>query len=341
MRRRLSALVLMLLLVGVCCAVAFGAWATQVLPKWQFQRPGVLEVQTGDSLAAVAMRLAADHGLDHALYLRGLALLRGVSRKIQAGEYRIEQGLSLDQLLDRMVRGAVVQYPITLVEGWTFAQAVARVQAHPKVTADALGWSTQDWVRALDIQADHPEGWLFPDTYHLAKGTPDWVVLKRATERMQAILAQEWDARRKNLPLSSPYEALILASIIEKETAVAAERQQIAGVFVRRLQRGMRLQTDPTVIYGLGAEFDGDLRWRDLRTDGPYNTYLHSGLPPTPIALPGRESVHAALHPGDGDALYFVARGDGTHEFNATYAAHEEAVKHHQLGQPRGTGGSK
>ncbi len=340
MRRWRPALALVLL-VGGCTAAALGAWATWVLPKWQFQRPGVLEVHPGDSLVAVAKRLETDHGLDHALYLRGLALLRGVSRKIQVGEYRIERGLPLDQLLDRMVRGAVVQYPITLVEGWTFAQAVAKVQAHPKVTAHAIGWSAQEWVRTLEIQADHPEGWLFPDTYHLSKGTPDWLVLKRATERMQAVLTQEWDARRENLPLSSPYEALILASIIEKETAVAAERQQIAGVFVRRLERGMRLQTDPTVIYGLGAGFDGDLRWRDLRSDGPYNTYMRKGLPPTPIALPGRASVHAALHPGDGDALYFVARGDGTHEFNATYAAHEEAVTHYQLGQPRETGGGK
>jgi UPF0755 protein len=228
----------------------------------------------------------------------------------------------------------VVQYPLTLVEGWTFRQVMEALQADERLEHLIEDPSAEAVMARLGRRGVHPEGRFFPDTYHFTRGSSDLDILKRAHAAMERVLAEEWEARADGLPIESPDEALILASIIEKETGLASERAEIAGVFVRRLRLGMRLQTDPTVIYGLGDDFDGNLRRADLRNDHPYNTYVHAGLPPTPIALPGREAIRAALNPADGETLYFVARGDGSHAFSVTLEEHNRAVRKYQLGKP-------
>ena len=210
------------------------------------------------------------------------------------------------------------------------------MEAASKLTHTLAGLSPNAVMKRLGHAGEHPEGRFFPDTYYYTKGETDLMILAKAYDKMQKLLQQEWQGRVANLPLKDPYEALILASIVEKETGRADERRQIAGVFINRLRRGMRLQTDPTVIYGMGESFDGNLRLKDLRRDTPYNTYTRRGLPPTPVALPGKESLQAVLHPEASDALFFVARGDGSHEFSATLEQHNKAVIKYQLnGKPR------
>ncbi len=294
----------------------------------------VFEVPRGANLRRVADHLVGRGILKHPYYLLVLALQRGDQGRLRAGEFELTQGMRPADLLERLTSGRVIQYPITLVEGWTFRQAVAAIAADPRFGGDLAGKTDEALMRALGRPGEHPEGRLFPDTYSFPRGTAGMEALRRAFERMEQVLAQEWEGRAAELPIETPYQALILASIIEKETAVAAERPAIGGVFARRLQKGMRLQTDPTVIYGLGERFDGNLRRQDLREATPYNTYVIDGLPPTPIALPGREAIRAALHPQAGDSLYFVARGDGTHAFSATLEEHNAAVRQYQLGRP-------
>jgi UPF0755 protein len=292
------------------------------------------DVPRGATLRQVADDLTRLGILPHPYYFLALALQRGDQGRLKAGEFELTQGMRPTDVLERLTSGKVVQYPVTLVEGWTFRQAVAAIAADPRFSPDLAGKTDEELMEALGRPGEHPEGRLFPDTYHFPRGTPDLEVLRRAFERMDQVLAEEWEQRAEGLPIETPYQALILASIIEKETAVAAERPAIGGVFARRLEKGMRLQTDPTVIYGLGERFDGDLRREDLREPTPYNTYVIDGLPPTPIALPGREAIHAALHPEAGDSLYFVARGDGTHVFSRTLEEHNAAVRQYQLGRP-------
>jgi UPF0755 protein len=227
--------------------------------------------------------------------------------------------------------GNVIQYQLTFPEGITLREALQMLSQETSI-AHVLDGSSD--TRLLEVVAPHrnPEGLFFPDTYHYELGSNDWQILQRSFRRMQEVLSEEWTAKAEGLPYKSAYEALIMASIIEKETGQPAERQQIAGVFVRRLQKHMRLQTDPSVIYGLGDEFDGNLRRTDLQDQtNLYNTYRHHGLPPSPIALPGREAIHAALHPDQGDTIYFVARGDGWHEFSSTLKQHQKAVRKYQL----------
>ncbi len=294
----------------------------------------VFEVQQGAGLRQVGADLTARGILRHPYYLIALAYQRGDQDRIKAGEFELTPGMRPSDLLDRLVSGRTIQYPITLVEGWTFRQAVDAIIADPRFGADLAGRSDAELMTALGHAGVHPEGRLFPDTYSFPRRTTGMEVLRRAYERMERVLSEEWEGRDAGLPLENPYQALILASIIEKETAVPAERPAIAGVFVRRLQKGMRLQTDPTVIYGMGERYDGDIRRSDLQEATPYNTYLIDGLPPTPIALAGREAIHAALHPTPGDSLYFVARGDGSHVFSATLSEHNSAVRKFQLGKP-------
>lgn len=294
-------------------------------------QPFLLDVPRGTSLRTLSETLTARGLLDHPYYLMALAYLRKDAGRIKAGEYQVPDGVTPVELLALLTSGKVVQRAITLVEGWTFAQALAAVRGDTRLAKTIEGPSPQAVMASLGYPDVDPEGRFFPDTYHFAKGATDLDILRRAFETMDKVLAQEWAERAEELPLATPYEALILASIVEKETGVAEERPAIAGVFVRRLASGMRLQTDPTVIYGLGDAFDGDLRRADLTADTPYNTYVHGGLPPTPIALPGRAAIHAALHPMDGDSLYFVAKGDGTHQFSATLAEHNQAVRRYQL----------
>jgi UPF0755 protein len=246
----------------------------------------------------------------------------------RAGEYRLAPVMRPRELLELLASGRVITYRLTLVEGWNFRQVAQlldgnEVLEHRFELSDAAQWP----ALAAELDIEHPEGWFLPETYQFVRGDSDLDLLRRAHRAMRQALEEAWAGRREDSPLQSPYELLVLASIIEKETALDEEREQIAGVFSRRLQRGMRLQTDPTVIYGIGESFDGDIRRRDLQTDTPYNTYTRHGLPPTPIAMPSHASLWAAARPADGDTLYFVADGKGGHTFSATLAEHQAAVR--------------
>ena len=287
----------------------------------------------GSGLKAVGRQLAAD-----GVFLEGetfwiLGRLLGKARSIQAGIYRLDKPLTPLEILDKLSRGDVVFLEMVFVEGTTLKQWLAQLAAQPQVRHSLAGKS-EDEIRAIVTGASEPlEGWLFPDTYRFAPGAPDIDILKRAYGAMKKRLADAWAARDPAVPLATPYEALILASIVEKETGQAAERPLIASVFANRMRRGMRLQTDPTVIYGMGERFDGNIRKKDLTADTPWNTYTRDGLPPTPIAMPGAASLRASLHPADSQYLYFVARGDGYHEFSRTLEEHNRAVARYQLGK--------
>lgn len=302
-------------------------------PLTQVEAPLTYEVKPGSGLIAVATDLGRRGHLRHPRYLVWYARLFGKADSIVAGEYLLLPGMTPTGLLEKLAIGDVVRYTLTIPEGWTFRQLMDVLRSQDKVahTLDPE-LSGEDIMAALGRPGEHPEGRFFPDTYQFIAGTTDVVLLRRAYDAMEQQLQRAWEARAPDVPLASPYEALVLASIIEKETAVDTERGRIAGVFARRLQTRMRLQTDPTVIYGLGIDFDGRLRRRDLLADTPYNTYTRRGLPPTPIALPGAASLRAAVNPEPGDDIFFVSRGDGTHYFSSTLEAHQAAVRKFQLG---------
>lgn len=288
-------------------------------------------VSPGSSLRQLARGLAQRGILEHPRYLVWLGRWEGAAHQLQAGEYVIEPGTTPRQLMAMLVAGKVRLHALTVVEGWSFAQLMEAVHAHEALDHSLRGLEAAQIMARIGHPEEHPEGRFFPETYNFPRGTTDVQFLRRAYHAMEQRLAREWAERVPDLPLDTPYEALILASIVEKETAVAAERPMIAGVFIRRLERGMRLQTDPTVIYGMGADYDGNLRRSDLEDDGPYNTYTRRGLPPTPIAMPGGAALHAVLHPAPGKALYFVAKGDGSHHFSDTLQEHNRAVIKYQL----------
>ncbi len=286
-------------------------------------------IAPGTPFATVSRELEDAGIVSDGYLLRLYARSTGRAADVQAGEYRIEPGMTPADLMQTFTSGQVKLYSFTIVEGWNHRELLAALHEHPAIS---VTMSAEDWPALLaDLGAETrwPEGLFLPETYRFARGTPERTVLKQAYRLMQSVLAEEWRERAAGTPLASPYEALILASIVEKETARADERQRIAGVFLRRLEKRMRLQTDPTVIYGIGAGFNGNLTRRDLRTDTPYNTYTRHGLPPTPIAMPGRAAIHAALNPAAGNALYFVATGlgDGSHAFSATKDEHDAAVR--------------
>ncbi len=285
----------------------------------------------GNTLRQVAQKLTDQGYIADPNMFIALDKLVGQKNTIKAGEYLIKNSHTPRDLLRLFHDGDSILYSLTIIEGWTFRQLLQAIEADPILV------KTQDYTDIPAIMAqisqpdEHPEGRFLPDTYHFPRGTTDISFLKRAYQTMQQKLAEEWENRSEDLPLKTAYEALILASIIEKETGAAFERPLIAAAFIQRLKKGMRLQTDPTIIYGLGDSFDGDIRYRDLRKDTPYNTYLHYGLTPTPIALPGADAIHAALHPADSDAIYFVSKGDGTHHFSSTLEEHNAAVSKYQL----------
>lgn len=290
-----------------------------------------LQIAPGASLRAVAKQLHGQGVLPFPKLLVIYGRWTGMDQQIKQGEYLLSNRLTAASLLDLLVSGKVIQYPVTLPEGITLWQVLDILRKQPNLEA-LLEGPEDERILKLAMPYDHPEGLFFPDTYHYTRGASDWKILQAARLKMSEVLEREWQAREPDLPYETPYEALIMASIIERETGLPEERRQIAGVFVRRLQKGMRLQTDPTVIYGIGAGFNGDLLRRDLADEANrYNTYRHHGLPPTPIALPGRASIHAALHPAEGSELFFVARGDGGHEFSTTLAEHQAAVRKFQL----------
>ena len=292
-----------------------------------------LTVEPGMSARAVSQAMV-DAGVQTSPWLLyAWFRLSGDARQIKAGSYEVERGATPVSLLQKLVRGEQALRAVTLVEGWTFAQVRTALLKAEHLTQATRGLEANSIMKSLGRPGVHPEGRFFPDTYTYAKGSSDLEVLKRALQAMDERLAAVWQQRAPDSPLKTPDEALILASIIEKETGVRSDRPLIAGVFVNRLRIGMRLQTDPTVIYGLGPAFDGNLRRRDLLADTPWNTYTRAGLPPTPIAMPGQSSLLAAVQPGATQALYFVARGDGSSHFSVSLDEHNRAVNRYQRGQ--------
>ncbi|NIA26970.1 MAG: endolytic transglycosylase MltG [Desulfobulbaceae bacterium] len=286
------------------------------------------EIVPGASFRLVSNQLADQEIISHAGMFRAYARWVGQANEIQAGDYKIKQGTTPVQLLEQFTSGAVQLYSFTIIEGWNQWELLDALHENTNIEASM---TDEDWpalLEELEAPTDHPEGLFLPETYHFARGTRGRAVLTQAYELMQTVLREEWAGRAKALPIKTPYEALTLASIIEKETARGDERAKISGVFVRRLEKRMRLQTDPTVIYGIGKGFNGNLTRNDLKTDTPYNTYTRHGLPPSPIAMPGRAAIHAALHPAPGEELFFVATGlgDGSHAFSTTKAEHDAAV---------------
>ena len=330
MRKLLSRL---FVLIAVVCALLSALIASVLLTPIGLERATVdFTITPGSSLRAATREIAAA-GVEldpWALVL--LARLLGVEASIKAGSYEIARGVTQLQLLRKLTRGDFTQAELAFIEGWTFRQMRERLDAHPDLRHETTGIPEAEIMRLLGAPEVAAEGLFFPDTYLFAKRSSDVDLLARAYRAMQRHLAREWSARAAALPYRDPYQALIMASIVEKETGREQDRSLVAAVFVNRLRQGMLLQTDPTVIYGLGENFDGNLRKSDLLADTPYNTYTRAGLPPTPIAMPGLASLRATLHPELSEALYFVARGDGTSHFSHTLPEHRQAVTRYQKG---------
>lgn len=321
---------LKLVVVAVLAVGVYAAWYVTT-PLHVGRLPAEFEIPPGTRFRAAAQKIdEADISVGR-LQFELLARALGRAQEVKAGSYELLVEPTPLELLDKLTRGDVTQAELRFIEGWTFRQLRAALDAHPFVRHDTLGMSNAQLLAAVGASEAHPEGLFFPDTYLFSKGTSDVHVLRRAYSAMQRNLAQAWEARAPGVPYKTPYEALVMASIVEKETGRAAERDLIAGALVNRLRIGMLLQVDPTVIYGLGEAFDGNLRKGHLQKDGPYNTYTRAGLPPTPIAAPGLASLRAALQPAKTAALYYVARGDGSSEFSRTLEEHNRAVRKYQL----------
>jgi peptidoglycan lytic transglycosylase G len=325
------------LLAAVAVVVAAGAYALWYVttPVVMARLPIEFEVAQGASFRSAAQKIEEQGILVGRYPFELLARVLQRDADIKAGSYELTASVTPMQLLDKLTRGDVTQADVKVIEGWTFRQMRAALDASPFLRHDTLGVADAEILKRLGAAESHPEGLFFPDTYLFSKGTSDQRVLRRAYGAMSRRLAQEWAARDPSAPYPSPYAALIMASLIEKETGRASERDRIAGVLVNRLRSGMLLQVDPSVIYGLGERFDGNLKKVHLLTDGPYNTYTRAGLPPTPIALTGHASLRAALRPAKTDSLYYVSRGDGTSEFSRTLEEHNRAVRKYQLNGAR------
>ncbi|MDB5804616.1 MAG: putative Aminodeoxychorismate lyase [Betaproteobacteria bacterium] len=340
MFRILKSLILLAFLGAICAGAGLWWYSQRPIPMG----PGSvdLNIPSGSSMRGAA-RIAASVVAVQPEILVGLARISGRDTQIKAGSYEIEPGTTPMGLIDQLTRGDVSLQEVRIPEGWTFHQFRAALDAHPAITHASQGVSDEALLAQV-AQAEggggeaangdkFPEGLFFPDTYLFAKGAKDTDILRRSYRLMKKRIAGEWEKRASGLPYTTPYQALIMASIVEKETGQTKERPLIAGVFINRLKKGMLLQTDPTIIYGMGVNFDGNLRKKDLLADGPYNSYTRTGLPPTPIALPGVAAIQAALHPADTEAIYFVAKGNGTHEFSSTLEAHNRAVNRYQKKQ--------
>ncbi len=327
---RLKNLFVALLLI-ILAAGAFLSWkisAPMALPATRVD----FNVAPGSSLRTTA-QVVADAGVPLSPWLLiALGKARRVEASIKAGSYEISDGITPWELVNKLSRGDVQQTEIAFIEGWTFRQMRERLDAHPDIRHLTTGLPDDEVMRLIGAAGRPAEGMFFPETYFFVKQGRDIDILARAYRTMQQRLATEWANRAAGLPYTDPYQALIMASIIEKETGREQDRRLVAAVFVNRLRQGMLLQTDPSVIYGLGERFDGNLRKRDLLADSPYNTYTRAGLPPTPIAMPGQASLAAALHPAASDAVYFVARGDGSSQFSRTLSEHNQAVNRYQRG---------
>src|SRR6266550_1357241 len=329
MRLFRALVVVTVLALGVAGAVAF-VWYRQPLPLPT--SPFEFEVRSGATLAAVARQLRDAGVIPHPYTLIALARVKGVDRRIKAGSYEVGEGITLPDLLAKLTQGDVTQSSLTIVEGTTFADLMRSLRESGQITHTLADLPDSELSASLGITEKNPEGLFFPDTYFFANGSSDAALLKPAHRALEERLRVGWERRATDLPLATPYEALILASIVEKETGRPTDRPLIASVLVNRLKRGMRLQVDPTVIYGIGDKFDGNLRKRDLEADTAYNTYLREGLPPTPIALASQASLDAVLNPPPTPYLYFVSRGDGSSEFSTNLADHNRAVSKYQKG---------
>ncbi|MGZ8226968.1 MAG: endolytic transglycosylase MltG [Methylococcaceae bacterium] len=301
-----------------------------------------IEIEKGDSFNRITDKLLSQNLAIKPFWFKLIAIRQKTFNRLKTGEYELTLGITMPEILTVFAQGKTKQYAITFPEGWSFKQLLEEVNKNPHIEhtltldiAENLSETNKDagfeaLMSKIGANVKYPEGLFFPDTYFFEKHTTDVSLLKRAHDKMQYVLQEEWLHKTQDLPLKTPYEALILASIIEKETAAKTERPLIAGVFVRRLQTGMLLQTDPTVIYGMGENYHGDIGYNDLKAETPYNTYVIKGLPPTPIAMPGRDAIYAALHPNNDNTIYFVSRGDGTHIFSATLKDHNLAVDNFQ-----------
>ncbi len=319
-------LIIIVFILSVGSGTAYYAYS----PLTPATLPMEFSLNQGSSLSAVARQFEKQGLLSQPRLFVLMARLMGRAEKIKAGIYQLDHAVSPLELLDIITQGNVSKSQLTIIEGWNFRQLRSALNASSNLRHDTQALSDSEILQRIGAFESHPEGLFFPDTYYVAVGSSDLELLKFAYRMMQQHLNEAWQGRSPDLPLAAPYQALILASIVEKETGTAADRAMIAGVFTNRLRIHMMLQTDPAVIYGLGEAFDGNLRRRDLTTDTPYNTYTRGGLPPTPIALPGRDALNAALHPAKTDALYFVARGDGSSKFSSNLAEHNRAVNHYQ-----------
>jgi UPF0755 protein len=332
--RVLKALFALTLLV----AVALGGWAWQRYqgfadtPIALAGSERIISVESGDGFQDILDKLrAAGITEGHDLEWKMLAQEMQVVSRLQVGDYAIRHGITPRDLLAKLESGKVIQHRFTIVEGWSLRELRAALARDEVLVKQAGDLDDRALMVALDRPGQHPEGRFLPETYHYTRGMTDLDLLRRAALAMDKAVADAWQSRAAGIPIETPEQLLTLASIIEKETGKASERPEIAGVFARRLKLGMRLQTDPTVIYGMGSQYAGNIRRSDLTTDTPYNTYTRAGLPPTPIAMPGRAALFAAANPAEGETLYFVARGDGSHVFSATLAEHNRAVACHQL----------
>jgi UPF0755 protein len=318
----------------VLAAAGYGAWYLST-PLTVAKLPVEVEIPRGATFRGVMDELEKSGIKVRRYEFEALARALRHERDIKAGSYEIAEAVTPTDLLDKLTRGDVTQAEVRLIEGWTFSQFRAALDASPDLRHDTTGLEDTQILARLEAPEPHPEGLFFPDTYLFGKGSSDLAVLRRAYRAMQRHLKEEWEAKSANVPYQSPYEALIMASIIEKETGKASERDLIGGVLVNRLRIGMRLQADPTIIYGLGNSFDGNLKKSHLLEDGPYNTYTRAGLPPTPIAMPGFASLRSAMRPGKTEALYYVSRGDGSSHFSRSLDEHNRAVSKYQLrGRP-------
>lgn len=321
-------MVFVFLLLGVAGWMYFKHWLNT--PLAITEQGYTYNLTAGLTLGHMVQDLAKEGFLQHPRLITVYARFAS-STKVHAGEYFLQHGITPAQLLEKLRKGEVILYQVTLVEGWTYRQILTALHSKDTIKPLLKDLGVTQQLELLNLPIDYPEGWFFPDTYSYSRNTSDVDILRRAYQRMEQLLSQLWQDRAGNLPYANQYEALIMASIVERETGAEWERDQIAGVFVRRLRNGMKLQTDPTVIYGMGEAYAGKITRKNLREPTKHNTYVITGLPPTPIASPGRAAIHAALNPAEGAALYFVAKGDGTTHFSATLDEHNRAVRRYQV----------
>ncbi|MGN2413793.1 endolytic transglycosylase MltG [Pseudomonas syringae] len=320
-----------IVIAGLLLGVAFWQQNKALNQPLEVAQEQLLDVPSGSTPTGVLNRLQADGVIKDAFWLRLYWRFNLANQPLHSGEYRMVPGMNVKGLFDVWKRKEVVQYSLTLVEGWNFRQVRTALAKQAKLEQTLAGVSDSELMAKIGHPDVFPEGRFFPDTYRYVRGMTDAELLKQAYSRLEEVLDEEWNARSSEAPYSNPYQALIMASLVEKETGVPQERGQIAGVFVRRLKLGMQLQTDPTVIYGMGERYNGKLTRANLKEATPYNTYVIAGMPPTPISLVGREAIHAALNPVAGSSLYFVAKGDGSHVFSDDLDAHNAAVREYQL----------